>query len=366
MFHHAPNSGVASASLPRQRCVSSAGITRDPRSVDIQPLVEALHDDGEATDDAWRAWARRLLSTGSFTPTLAAQIWAEVVAFDETLAEYLASPVPAPDGTVIVSGSGKETFKTFNVSTSAALLAAASGAKVVKGTSASVSAVSGSSDVLTALDVPSVTDPARIPEFLSSYGIAFINYSSFCPSYAARYDGRFDFLSPMSFFMPTSTMAVTADAFVHGLAHDDVRTAATGIHAARPDIARGRVVTTRFGPCQRIDELAPFGTSTSALLDRGDVQLVRHRRGLASAGWRRAVRHRPDHQANAEALIDSLRPDGDPAATDLVEHNAAAILAASQPEVREDEAVQLVREARLDGRVQRLLSRLRTADTKGL
>lgn len=366
MFHHAPHSGVTSPALPRQRCVSSSGTTQKSRSADIQPFVDALHDDGDEADDRWRAWGRRLLSTGGFTPALARQVWAEVVAFDETLAEFLASPVPAPDGTVIVSGSGKETFKTFNVSTAAALLAAASGVNVVKGTSSSVSAVSGSTDVLAALGVPSLTDPARIPEFLATYGIAFINYSSFCPRYAARYDGRFGFLSPMGFFMPTATVAVKADAFLHGLAHDDVRTAALGIHASRPDIARGRVVTTRIGPEQRIDELAPFGTSTSALLQHGEVKLVSHRRDGASTRWQRAVRHRPDHQTNAEALLDSLRPDGDPASTDLVEHNAAAILAASQPEVREDEAIQLVREARLEGRVQRLLSRLRTAESKEL
>ncbi|MBW1603496.1 hypothetical protein JJV70_15565 [Streptomyces sp. JJ66] len=366
MFHHASCSGFTSSSLPRQRCLSSSDVTDDSRSLDIQPFVEALHDDGYEADDGWRAWARRMLSAGRFTPALAAQIWAEVVAFDDTLAALLASPVPTPDGTVIVSGSGKETFKTFNVSTAAALLAAASGVSVVKGTSSSVSAVSGSSDVLAALGVPALTEPARIPELVGTHGIAFINYASFCPRYAARYDGRFDFLSPLGFFMPTATLAVKADAFLHGLAHDDVRTAALGIHAARPDIARGRVVTTWIGPDQRIDEIAPFGATTSALLQHGDVQLVRRRGDGSSTRWQRAVRHRSDHQTNAEVLIDALRPGGDPAATELVEHNAAAILAASRLKASEDEALRLVREARLDGRAQRLLSRLRTADSKGI
>lgn len=365
MFHHTPQPGAASPSLPRQRCAFSSGTTDGSRSSDIQPFVEALHDGGGDADDGWRAWSRRLLSRADLSPALLAQIWGEVVAFDETLAEFMSSPVPAPDGTVIVSGSGKETFKTFNVSTAAALLAAASGINVVKGTSSSVSAVSGSSDVLAVLGVPSLTDPARIPGLLTTYGIVFISYSSFCPRYAARYDGRFDFLSPMSFFMPTATVAVKADAFLYGLAHDDVQTAALGIHAARPDIARGQVVTTWIGPGQRIDELAPFGTSTSALLQDGDVQTVHHRRDSASTPWQRAVRHRSDHHTNAAALIESLRPDGGPAVTDLVERNAAAILAVSHPGTGEDEAIQLVREARLDGRAQRLLSHLRTAASKG-
>ncbi|WP_461025808.1 hypothetical protein [Streptomyces sparsus] len=352
--------------LPRQRRVSPSGTAEAPDPPDIQQFVDALHGDGRDADADWLAWARRLLGGDGFTPALAAQIWRQVVAFDETLAQLLACPVPVPAGTVVVSGSGKETFKTFNVSTAAALLAAASGVTVVKGTSSSVSAVSGSADVLTSLGVPTLTDPARVPESVAAYGIAFINYASFCPRYAARYDGRFDFLSPMSFFLPSATLAVEADAFLHGLAHDDVRTAALGIHAARPDVARGRVVTTTLGPGQRIDELAPFGTSVSAVLHHGDIQLVRHRRDAAPAPWQRRVRHRSDHHTNAAALVESLRPDGDPAATDLVDHNAAAILAASRPHVGEDEALQMVREARLDGRAQHLLLRLRAAPSKGL
>ncbi len=369
MFRPTSPSEIQSGALvPRQtrRISPSPGAADGSYSVDMQQFAEALHGGGDDADDCWRSWARRLLNSDRLRPDLLANIWAEVVAFDETLAAFLASPVPVPDRTVVVSGSGKETFKTFNVSTAAALLATASGVNVVKGTSSSVSAVSGSSDVLAALGLPSLTEPARIPEFVATYGIAFINYASFCPRYAARYDGRFDFLSPMSFFMPAATLVVSADAFLHGLAHDDVETAAVGIHAARPDIARGRVVTTWIGPGQRIDELASFGTITSAVLRHGGVQLLKHHQDGADGPWQRAVRHRPDHASNAAALVESLRPDGDPAATDLVERNAAAILATAHLGVGDDDALQLVREARLDGRAQRLLSRLRTATSKGI
>ncbi|MDX3454508.1 hypothetical protein PV396_21595 [Streptomyces sp. ME02-8801-2C] len=335
-------------------------------SGDVQQFAEALRSSGEDADDSWRRWARRLLSGEGLCPVLLSRVWAEVVSFDEKLAAFLASPVSVPDGTIIVSGSGKETFKTFNVSTAASLLAAASGVNVVKGTSSSVSAVSGSSDVLAALGLPVLSEPARSPEYVAAYGIAFVDYASFCPRYAARYDGRFDFLSPMSFFMPTATLVVSADAFLHGLAHDDVQTAALGIHATRPDIARGRVVTTRIGPGQRIDELASVGISTSAVLQNGGVQLLRHHRERATSMWQRTVRHRSDHSSNAAALVEALRPDGDPAATELVEYNAAAILATARCGVGNDDALQLVREARLDGRAQRLLSRLRTATSKGI
>ncbi|MHA6761971.1 hypothetical protein [Streptacidiphilus sp. PAMC 29251] len=337
-----------------------------PQRVSVRHLTEALHELGEDADDRWRAWARRALADDCLSPGLLARIWDQVVVFDDVLASYLANPVPVPEGTVIVSGSGKETFKTFNVSTAAALLAAAAGVKVVKGTSSSVSAVSGSSDVLVALGIPALTEPARVTELVARYGIAFIDYAAFCPRYAARYDGRFSALSPMSFVLPAATLAVAADGFVHGLAHDAVHASALGIHAARPDIARGRVVTTLIEPGQRIDELAGFGISTSAVLRHGAVQHIQHHQDGAAAPWRRAVRHRDDHSSNAAALVDSLSSDGDPAATALVERNAAAILATSYPDASEAEALQLVRAARLDGRAQLLLSRLRAATPKGI
>lgn len=109
-----------------------------------------------------------------------------------------------PDGTVIVAGSGKESFKTFNVSTAASILAAAAGAKVVKGVSRSVSAVSGAADVLDALGVVATGRPEHVAELTEQVGIAFVSYAAFCPSYAGRYDGVFRDLSPFSFFMPSS------------------------------------------------------------------------------------------------------------------------------------------------------------------
>ena len=232
MFHPSSRSDVRSGFLPHRqirRASSSFGGAEGSYGLDLQQFTEALRGSGEDADDGWRSWARRLLRGERLSPVLLAQIWAEVVSFDETLAEFLASPVPVPDGTVIVSGSGKETFKTFNVSTAAALLAAACGANVVKGTSSSVSAVSGSSDVLAALGLPTLCNPAHIPAYVATYGIALIDYASFCPRYAARYDGRFDFLSPMSFFMPAATLAVSADAFLHGLAHHDVQALARAV-----------------------------------------------------------------------------------------------------------------------------------------
>lgn len=85
--------------------------------------------------DRWRAWSADLMRPGRLSPKLLVALWQEVLDFDPVLATHTDYPVPVPEDAVIVAGSGKETFKTFNVSTAAAILAASVGARVVKGVS---------------------------------------------------------------------------------------------------------------------------------------------------------------------------------------------------------------------------------------
>lgn len=70
----------------------------------------------------------------TFSGVLCDLFWA-VMDFDAGFAEWVGQPVPFPPDAVVVSGSGKEPFKTFNVSTTAGILTAAAGAPVVKGVS---------------------------------------------------------------------------------------------------------------------------------------------------------------------------------------------------------------------------------------
>lgn len=127
----------------------------------IHALRTLLRGDGRTVDERWRTWARELIDMYELSPQLIVDLWQEVLDFDRTLASYITEPIPLDVPAVVVAGSGKETFKTFNVSTAASILAAASGAYVVKGVSRSVSAVSGSADVLDVLGRRSPTCRAR-------------------------------------------------------------------------------------------------------------------------------------------------------------------------------------------------------------
>lgn len=102
-----------------------------------------------------------VLAAGPDERTLA-DLFAAILAYDDVFARHCANPVDVPTGTVTVSGSGKETFKTFNVSTAAALLAAAAGVPVVKGVSRSVSATTGALDILDHLGIEVTASPSSV------------------------------------------------------------------------------------------------------------------------------------------------------------------------------------------------------------
>lgn len=309
--------------------------------------------------DRWRAWSANLMRPGRLSVALLASLWDEVLDFDPVLAGYLASPVAVPDHAVIVAGSGKETFKTFNVSTAASVLAASAGVTVIKGVSHSVSAVSGAADVLDALSIPAVTNPVAVTGAVETDGIGFISYAAFCPGYAGRYDGVFPVLSPFSFFMPVAVLAVHASRFLYGLAHRDVHLAAATLRVVRPELDTGFAVATEISADEIMDEWITVGTAYTAIVRDGGIEVSRRAQDEPGPGWRHAVAHRSHHAANARAMVDALSPTGYPARAGLVEHNAALIVrAAYDGQIAAADALARVREARHSGRAQRLLGRL--------
>lgn len=71
-------------------------------------------------------------------------------------------------------GTGGDSAHTFNISTAAAFVAAAAGAKVAKHGGRSVSSKSGSADVLEALGVNLALTPAQVAQCIDQIGVGFM------------------------------------------------------------------------------------------------------------------------------------------------------------------------------------------------
>jgi anthranilate phosphoribosyltransferase len=325
---------------------------------DVARLLRAC---GRGANDQWRAWARDLLRLGGgVSPETVSAVWAAVLDFDPVLRAHVERPVQVGGDAVIMTGSGKETLKTFNVSTAAGILAAAAGARVVKGVSSSVSAVSGSADVLAILGIPTCPRPEDIGPVLGEWGIAFVPYAAFCPRYAGRYDGVFADLTPLSFFMPASVIAVAGSAFVYGIAHPAVDIACRAITMTRPDLSRGSVVSSTIMGRTVTDEASPVGVTRHAIAANGQVEVRTARRRACSPGWTAAVAHRASHEANARAVVAALSPTATGACPELVEENAAIVWwEHHHRKVSLEQAHASVHEARVSGAAARFLQSLK-------
>ncbi len=112
----------------------------------------------------------------------------EIAGFAEVMRDK-ALRVPLPEGYGIVDccGTGGDKSNSFNISTAAAIAAAAAGARLAKHGNRSVTSRCGSADVLEGLGVRIEATPEQVARCVREVGIGFMYAPSFHP--AMRYAG---------------------------------------------------------------------------------------------------------------------------------------------------------------------------------
>lgn len=145
--------------------------------------LPALLEGRDLTRDQARELMGRIM-TGTLPPVLLAghlvalrskgESVEELVGFAEAMRGH-AVPIPAKRRDLLdTCGTGGDSSGTFNISTAAALLAAAMGIGVAKHGNRAVSSRSGSADVLEALGVHIDLSPVQIAGLIDSLGIGFL------------------------------------------------------------------------------------------------------------------------------------------------------------------------------------------------
>jgi anthranilate phosphoribosyltransferase len=98
----------------------------------------------------------------------------EIAGCAEAMREHVLAVRPTRDDLVDTAGTGGDGARTINISTAAALVAAAAGAGVAKHGNRAVSSASGSADVLEALGFRLELPPARIERSIDELGFGFL------------------------------------------------------------------------------------------------------------------------------------------------------------------------------------------------
>jgi anthranilate phosphoribosyltransferase len=192
----------------------------------------------------------------------------EIAGAAEAMRAHVVPVRPRRDDLVDTAGTGGDGGRTFNISTGAALVAAAAGAGVAKHGNRAVSSQSGSADVLERLGFRLDVSPARIAQSIDELGFGFM----FAPAHhpAMRHAGPvrtelatrtvFNVLGPL-------TNPAGARAQVVGVYSADLVPVIADVLASLG--ARRAFVVHGFGG---IDELSPAGPNLVCEVVDGDVQ----------------------------------------------------------------------------------------------
>ena len=244
-----------------------------------------------------------------------------------------ASRIQVPGPTLDIVGTGGDRAHTVNISTMAALVAAASGVRVVKHGNRAASSSSGSADVLEALGINLTLSPSDVAAVVEQAGITFCFAQHFHPAMrhaaAARRDlgigTAFNFLGPLTNpAQPTYAAVGVADARMAPLM--------AGVFAGRGKDA------AIFRGDDGLDELTISTTSRIWWVRSGVV----HEYNL-DPGWVGLARHPldtlrgADAAFNAQVVRDVFAGAAGPV-RDAVLLNAGVALALTVPDLGESQA----------------------------
>jgi anthranilate phosphoribosyltransferase len=190
----------------------------------------------------------------------------EIVGFRDAVLEH-ALPLKIDPLALDIVGTGGDSFGTVNVSTMAAIVAAAGGVPVMKHGNRAASSLSGSSDVFGALGFNLEMAPERVGGVFAETGISFAFASKFHPGFANAGAVRAQLGVPTVFnFLGPLCNPARPEASAVGVAHLDRVPLIVGVFQTRGATA------LVFRGDDGLDELTTTGHSHIWEVSRGAVK----------------------------------------------------------------------------------------------
>ncbi len=191
----------------------------------------------------------------------------EITGCAEAMRDHALVVRPFRDDLVDTAGTGGDGAQTINISTAAALVAAAAGAAVAKHGNRAVSSACGSADVLEALGFTLEQAPSRIAKSIDELGFGFLFAPSHHPAmrHAAAVRKELATRTVFNLLGPLTNPAGARAQVVGVYSPDLVRTIADVL--SRLGARRAYVVHGGGG----IDELSPVGPNLVAEVVDGEV-----------------------------------------------------------------------------------------------
>jgi anthranilate phosphoribosyltransferase len=242
----------------------------------IQAVISKLLDGSQLTRAEARAVMDEIMrgeatpaQIGGFLIALRAkgETPEEITGCAEAMRDHVLAVRPRRDDLVDTAGTGGDGAHTINISTAAALVAAAAGAAVAKHGNRAVSSACGSADVLEALGFTLELEPQRIAKSIDELGFGFLFAPSHHPAmrHAAAVRKELATRTVFNVLGPLTNPAGARAQVVGVYSPELVRTIAEVL--ARLGARRAYVVHGGGG----IDELSPVGPNLVAEVVDGQV-----------------------------------------------------------------------------------------------
>ena len=273
----------------------------------------------------------RQIMRGEVSPLLIAAIITGLRVKKETVGEIAAAaqvmrefatkvPVASSDELVDTCGTGGDSAHSFNISTAAAFVAAAAGARVAKHGGRSVSSKSGSADVLEALGANINLKPEQVAQSIEKTGVGFM--------FAPNHHGAMKYAAPVRKELGVRTIfnilgpltnPAGAKNQVMGVFHADL----VGIQAHVLHRLGSRHVMVVHG-LEGLDEISIAGPTMIGEVKNGEVKEYRITPADFGFSTHDNAAIRVDDAEKSKAMLLDAISDKPGAARDIVALNAGA------------------------------------------